>query len=437
MNEGLQPFLDALPKYLTLHGLTLRTNTSGRCPIKEHKSAYPFRMGIGRGGDPVWHCFACEQGGDIFDLATHLYGFPSGKEPGFYDITVRHLSDSLGIPFPDVKIVRTEKQQHAQLLYGAVREIANNLSILPVKEYATKRGWNKDLLKKYNVGGISNYDSLLKQLLKNYSDQVLQEIGFLSKYTPMFAEDRIIFTIHDTAGRPVGFTGRLMNVGSHAPRKYVNSPGSVIFSKRDLFYNYHRAKMNYVKHRCKVMYIVEGQADVLTLASKGIKAVVAASGIAFTDTHAKLLEDFDLCVACFDADNGGMQGTRKLYTKYKGIVGSDLYLLQLPMGADPDEYVKEHGAEAFAGLDPMLPIEWEILNEYSVKGMLLANYWLPKIANMNSLYHQRVLTMLSNKTGISFSDLNQRLQTLIRVEVRKLMVADLLSGNVNITVETK
>jgi len=84
-----------------------------------------------------------------------------------------------------------------------------------------------------------------------------------------------------------------------------------------------------------------------------------------------------------------------------------------------------------------LPIEWEILNEYSVKGMLLANYWLPKIANMNSLYHQRVLTMLSNKTGISFSDLNQRLQTLIRVEVRKLMVADLLSGNVNITVETK
>jgi len=440
MNEALTPYLEKLPEYLKRNGVNLKINTSGKCPIKEHKSHQPFRLGIGRGGDPVWHCFACDTGGSIFDLAAQLHGYPAGNEPGFYDVTVRHLSDTLQLPFPEQKVQRSAQEQHKMDLYNATREVSNHLSYLPVKEYAEKRGWNADILKEFNVGGIADYEKLLQYLRSNYSDKVLREIGVLTKnpnYRSIFAEGRIIFTIHDSIGRPVGFTARALNYEQGSNRKYVNTSNSAIFSKRNILYNIHRAKAALNKEQSKVLYMVEGQADIITLAANGIRSAVAISGTSFTDEHVNLVKDFNLVVSCLDADDGGNKATRKLYNKYHSVLGKDLYLLQLPAGQDPDDFVKTKGIDAFLSLDPILPIEWEILNEYTLRGKMLANYWLPRLAAMNSLYHQKVLKTLSVKASIDINELRDRLNTLILEETQRLMSAGLLTGSLNLSIERR
>jgi DNA primase len=441
MNESLSPYLEKLPEYLGKYGINLKINTSGKCPIKEHKSYQPFRLGIGRGGDPVWHCFACDIGGSIFDLAAQLHGYPRGTEPGFYDVTVRHLSDSLTLPFPNFKVQkRTVKEQYKIDLYNVTREISNHLSYLPIKEYAEKRGWDAKILKEFNIGGISDYNKLLSYLRTNYSDKVLTDVGFLTKnpnFRSIFFDDRIIFTIHDPVGRPVGFTARAMDYVGGNNRKYINTSNSVIFSKRNILYNIHRARAALNKEDSKVLYMVEGQADVITLASNGIRSAVAISGTSFTDEHVALIKEFNLVVSCLDADDGGTKATRKLYNKYHASIGKDLYLLQLPSGSDPDEFIKKNGIDAFLSLDPILPIEWEILNEYMIREKMLANYWLPRLAVMNSFYHEKVLKTISVKTGMCINSLRDRLNTLILEETQRLISTGLLTGSINLSIERR
>ena len=418
MKEVLKPFIEQLPKYLSSYGLNVITGVNTKCPIKEHKSAQPFLVAVNRNtGDYVWNCFACGEGGTIFELASTMHGFPRSNEPNFLDVTVRHLSDTLGIEFPDIeKKTLTPDQKFKNDLFAATREVSNHLSIGPVKDYIKSRNWDESILTKFNIGGISNYSKLLAELRQRYSDKVLKTINFISRHSAvksMFDDNRIIFTIHDSTGRPIGFTARSINHNSGTPRKYVNSSSSPIFKKRDILYNIHRARSSFKRHNSKVLYMVEGQADVLSLYHSGIESVVGISGTAFTNEHMKLIQDFDYVIACMDADDGGIKATRKVYTKYKEVTKKDLRLLQLPEGHDPDDYINTNGIKEFLNLQPMLPEEWEIMNEYVLTGRLLADYWLPRIAKLSALHHSSTLRTLSNKSGIDLSLLRKQLNLLM------------------------
>ena len=228
MKEALKPFIEQLPNYLSLHGLNIINGVNGKCPIKSHKSAQPFLVAVNRNtGDYVWNCFACGEGGTIFELAASMHGFPRSNETNFLEVTVRHLSDTLSIPFPEIdKKPLTADQKFKNDLYSATREVANHLSIAPIKSYIESRGWNETILTKFNIGGISNYSKLLSELRKRYSDKVLKTINFISRHSAvksMFDDNRIIFTIHDATGRPIGFTARAMVHNDGDPRKYINS----------------------------------------------------------------------------------------------------------------------------------------------------------------------------------------------------------------------
>ena len=440
MKEALKPFIEKLPDYLSVYGIKAVNGVNGKCPIKEHKSAQPFLVAVNRNtGDYVWNCFACGEGGTIFELAASMHGYPRSNENSFLDVTVRHISDTLGIPFPDIKKQDlTPDQKFKRDLYDATREVANHLSISPVKEYIEMRGWKQDIISKFNVGGISNYSKLLSYLRNKYSDKVLKTINFISRHSAvpsMFNDNRIIFTIHDSTGRPIGFTARSIEHKAGSPRKYVNSSSSPIFKKRDILYSIHRAKSTIKRHNSKVLYMVEGQADVLSLYQHGIESVVGISGTAFTNEHIKLIEDFEYVIVCLDADDGGDKATRKTYTKYKEVTGRDLRLIQLPKGQDPDEFITINGIDKFLNLQAMLPEEWEIMNEHILTKRLLADYWLPRIANINSLHHSSLLTTLSTKSGIDLSSLRQNLNYLILDKVSKEVAKASLDSRVTLKIE--
>ncbi len=441
MNNDLSIYFKKLIEYLATYGIHTHIDKYSKCPLKDHKTAKPFKLGIGSGGDPVWICFACGEGGTIFDLVASLQGYPKMGDPDFYSITVRYLSDLLSLPFPEDTNKNLSPQDRFKIdLYNLTREISNNLSYKKVEQYAARRGWGPSLLREFNVGGLLNYDKLLESFRARYSDKVLKTVGFLSKYPNMvsfFKENRIIFTIHDSWGKPIGFTSRLINYTKGTPRKYVNSSASPIFHKRNVLYNMHRARKALLKDESKVLYLVEGQADALTLYKSGIHSVLAISGASFTDQHMSEIEQFDLVVGCMDSDLGGERATRKLYSKYLERTGKDLYLLQLPDAMDPDDYINKYSVDSFLDLEPKLPIEWEILNEYTLRGKLLADYWLPRIGKVNSLYHEKILKTLSIKSGISLVDLQAKLNSIVLGLLGSSIAASSAGTNLKILIENK
>jgi len=412
---NLDNFYQKLQSYLSLHNVEAQYGTNSKCPIKSHKSKAPFIMNIGESARPVWYCHACSVGGSIFELAAFLYQLPFPRESGFYDITLQHLSDMLGEPMP-VKTTQTltPQEQERKSLYNATREVCNALTLNKnVLSYTSSRGWDTKTLKTFGVGVISDFKTLKSNLQARYSDSVLKAIGIISKgyYKTFLEEDRLLFPLHDYLGRPVGFTGRLIQHTKETPRKYVNTASSLIFKKSSVLYNLHRVNHSVRKDKKDLLYLVEGQADVLTLYQAGLRNVVAVSGVAFTDKHIELISDFDNVIACFDNDDGGFSATRKLYSKYKLATGKDLFLIKLSKFKDPDEYVKNEGLLSFQNLPTFLPIEWEILNT-NIHNEVAAEHWLRKLLNENSIYYDRILTILSNKTSVSITSLKHRLSQL-------------------------
>jgi len=142
-------------------------------------------------------------------------------------------------------------------------------------------------------------------------------------------------------------------------------------------------------------------------------------------------------VGCLDADDGGNKATRKMYSKYKELTGKTLKLMQLPLGEDPDDYITKYGVDAFLSIDSMLPVEWEIINEYTLRGKLLVDYWLPRIVDLNSIYHSRILTVLSNKSGILYSEIHAQLTIMLVTKISKLLSNGILDNNITISIERK
>ena len=433
---NLDDYYPLLQKYLSLHSIETQFGVNCKCPIKNHKSRAPFIINHGEGGRSVWYCHACGLGGSIFELASYLYQLPFLKESGFYSITLQHLSDFLGIEMPVInQKPLTSLEQEKNQLYSATRDICNNISISnQASKYATSRGWNTDILKKFGIGVLSDFKKLKINLQSKYSNKTLQSVGIVSKgyYKTFLEEDRLLFPIHDNLGRPVGFTGRLLNYKPGTPRKYVNTSSSLIFKKSNILYNLHRVLHGTKKNKDNLLYLVEGQADVVTLYQAGLTNVVAISGVAFTDFHLKLISKFDNIVACLDADDGGFVAAQKLYKKYKHFTKKDLFLIKLPEFKDPDEFVINRGLEVFQKLPTFLPIEWEIYNS-NIHNEVAAEHWLRKLLDENAIYYDRILKTLSKKTNISIDNLNLRLSQLsIEYLLTKMTSVDTDEFNLNI-----
>lgn len=157
--------------------------------------------------------------------------------------------------------------------------------------------------------------------------------------------DRLMFPIHDTRGRTIGFGGRVL--GNEEP-KYLNSPETVLFHKGSELYGLFEAQQ--ALRNIERLVVVEGYMDVIGLARHGIDFAVATLGTATTEDHLKRL--FRVCddiLFCFDGDRAGRAAAwRALETALPQIRdGRQVHFVFLPDGQDPDSFVKEQGAQLF------------------------------------------------------------------------------------------
>jgi DNA primase len=212
--------------------------------------------------------------------------------------------------------------------------------------YYTERGLRDDMIKKFHLGySLEKRDAFTEAAVKNgYRTDYLVKTGLTIEkedyHFDRFA-GRVIFPIHNIAGKVIAFGGRILK-GDKNVAKYVNSPESDIYHKSKVLYGMFQAKKSIVQNdKC---FLVEGYTDVISMHQAGIENVVASSGTSLTEDQIRLIKRFtNNLTILYDGDPAGIKAA------IRGIdmvleQGLNVKVLLLPDNEDPDSYSHKHSA---------------------------------------------------------------------------------------------
>lgn len=326
-------------------------NYWGRCPFHNEKTP-SFSVAADKG---FYYCFGCHAGGNVFQFIMKIENltFPEA---------VKFLAQKANIPIPEHSKTPAEeaREKERRRLYDVLALAARfyHFCLLkmpfaaPAREYAAARGLTPAVLDAFNIGyAPAGWDRLVRTLAKkDVTPQLLVQAGLAASrphghgYYDRFRH-RLMFPIHDARQRVVGFGGRTLD-GSEP--KYLNSPETALFNKRRVLYGLPQAAASIRRHNKAV--VVEGYMDAVTAHAHGCDQVVASLGTSFTPEQAKLLLRYTTDIAfAYDSDAAGQMATTRALAVAREL-GARIWVVSLPDGKDPDEYLRKHGATAFAAV---------------------------------------------------------------------------------------
>ena len=386
-------------------------NYKGLCPFHSEKTP----SFIVSSAKQIFHCFGCNEGGNVYQFVMKI------ENISFPD-SVLLLARRYGINITDQKIKGVNSSQK-NTLYDvnamAAEFFQRQLSDLPqgntAREYLRKRGINEDTIESFKIGYSSSLWDGVHQFLKKkgISTDIQNSAGLIKErengggYVDRFRE-RIIFTISDSEGRVVGFGGRILNDTDSRP-KYLNSPETLVYKKGNILYGLNITKDSIRKS--KEAFLVEGYFDLITVYQHGIKNIIATSGTALTEDHARILRRYtDTVTLVFDGDEAGRNASDR-----GGIVllngGVKVKVISLPHGNDPDNFIREKRGEGFLNIARESKTFMEyIINKAIAESDLKSldekirciNSIIPFLSIINNSVERSIyLSLLAEKTGVS------------------------------------
>ena len=224
----------------------------------------------------------------------------------------------------------------------------------PYRDYLKKREISGETIEKFQLGATPpGWDSLYQALKKQgVKEQEMLDLGLISaskrsgQYIDPFRQ-RLMFPIGDEKGSIIAFGGRIIDKDS-SPQKYLNSPDTPLFHKSRNLYGLHLARTQI--RNADLAIIVEGYMDVISCHQYGICNAIAPLGTAFTPEQGRLLMRSTYQVGIsFDGDAAGIKATMRCLDILSDL-GCTARVIQIPDQADPDEYLKKYGKEAFEAL---------------------------------------------------------------------------------------
>jgi len=321
----------------------------GLCPFHNEKSP-SFTVTPDK---QIYKCFGCGEAGNVISFVMKT------RNISFTD-AVQVLADKANITITHGN--NNAQQQNNLKLYNINVETArfyfyNLRKNKNAMQYLSKRGVTTQIINKFGLGYASDsWDSLIKFLKgKGYTELDMLNAGLIIKSEKGTFYDRfrnrIIFPVFDYRNKVIGFGGRVLD---NSKPKYLNSPETPIFHKGTNLYGLNFASKDV---RDRTLIIVEGYMDCISLYQYGMNYAVASLGTALTPSQAKLLKRFvDKIIISYDADAAGQNATLRGLDILKDE-GLEVKVLIVPDGKDPDEYLKNHGREAFVNLiEDALPI---------------------------------------------------------------------------------
>ncbi len=301
-----------------------------------------------------FHDFSSGKHGDIFTFVSETEGlsFPEAVE---------RLAAMAGVPMPRQTVAEAEQEKkRASLLdvlamaLGVFEANLNQPVGARARGYLSDRGLGPAVQQRFSLGYSSPERFALRDALAGKGVDVDQMIeagllihgeGIAVPYDRF--RDRVMFPIHDRAGRVVAFGGRAMEAGAKA--KYLNSPETALFHKGALLFNHHRARKP--AHDSGEVIVVEGYVDVIALSEAGFPNVVAPLGTALTSDQCALLWAMaSEPILCFDGDSAGRKAAFRAIETALPLIGAgkSFRFALLPEGQDPDDLVRASGAPAMA-----------------------------------------------------------------------------------------
>jgi DNA primase len=345
--------VDVVSQYVNLKRQGNGLRYVGLCPFHSEKTpSFGVHSGLG-----YYKCFGCDAAGDVFKFVQEI-------ESLTFPETLKVLAERYGIPMPErQRSDQPEEQKRAAL--HEMHEIAAELfqSNLrgaageQARRYLESRNVSRSALDEFRLGlSLESWDQLTQRLQK-FGPSLLAESGLAKQresggFFDLF-RDRIMFPIHNEAGKLIGFGGRALS--KDVQPKYLNSPDTPIYKKSSVLYNLHRAKIDARKN--DRMILVEGYMDVIGIYSAGIHEVVAISGTAMGTDQVRTIKRQvahqqaakGAVILNLDPDAAGSRGTEKHITTFLAE-GLRVRVLEIPGGLDPDEYIQQFGVDEYRKL---------------------------------------------------------------------------------------
>jgi len=400
---------------------------TGLCPFHNEKTP-SFHVHPDRG---FFKCFGCNAAGNAIDFVMKRDRVEFGE-------ALRTLAGQFNVELPKLGSGQKSDTGLRQALLDACSAAAgvfhNNLfgpAGAAAREYLEKRGFTDHTLKKFKIGlAAQGWDGLMRHpAMSKFRPELLLQAGLLkakdgdeSRRYDTF-RDRIMFPISDEQGRVIAFGGRV-TATNDSPAKYLNSPETPLFLKSKVAYGLDQGRQRIVE--TKTVAIVEGYTDVVMAHQFGASNVVATLGTAMTEQHISLLRRFaDRVVLLFDGDEAGENAVDRALSIFLSQP-IEIAIATLPDGQDPDEYLLEHGLEAFdkllANAEDALTFQWRQLfrqlgaseNDLTARTKAIEGF-LQRLAvarqgNVDAIRWGALLARVSKFTEIPVEQLNQRLK---------------------------
>ena len=325
------------------------------CPLHNDRKSPSFSVSADK---QLFHCFGCGAGGTVINFIMH-------KENLDFMEAVKLLADRARIPMPDTRSnaqrnemakIHDKKQRMYKMNADAGKffhSCLTNSKYAFAMEYLKNRNISSATITSFGLGyAPDSWNALLNHLKGlGYTESEIAECGLCvrrdndgSCYDKF--RDRVMFPIIDLRGNVIGFGGRIINDKNDDAAKYLNSPETLVFKKKENLF-----AMNFAKNSKEDrLLIMEGYMDVISLYQKGFTNAVASLGTAFTPEQAQIIKKYKgRAVLCYDADEAGQKAALRA-GEILSNANIKTKVLTVAGAKDPDEYINLKGAEMFKNL---------------------------------------------------------------------------------------
>jgi DNA primase len=317
---------------------------TGLCPFHTEKTP-SFSV---HSSHQFYKCFGCGASGDVFKFIMEI------ERIGFFE-ALKLVAERNGIAMPkrdysdpDSKLRGSLMEMH-EIAARLFQSNLNGSAGAPARQYLAGRNVAPEQIAEFGLGlSDASGNQLIHQLESRFAPEQLEQSGLVVKrqegagFYDRF-RGRLMFPIHNESGKVIGFGGRALRPGDEP--KYLNSSETPLYRKSYVLYNLHRAKDAVRKSEYAVL--VEGYMDVIGVFSAGVHNVVASCGTALTNTQVRALKRHsESIIVNFDPDTAGANAAERSIQMLLDE-GLRVRVLQLGGDLDPDEYVKDRGADAY------------------------------------------------------------------------------------------
>jgi len=381
--------------------------------------------------EQYYHCFGCGASGSVITFVQKY------ESIDFMD-AVRSLAKRANIEVPLLNDASAEeaakrkrqKDEAEKIMLATAKFYRNNLYSGKADrhvEYLLNRGIQPSIIKKFGFGASLDFSSLpayLYDLGFKKEDILIAGVCSESKNGDRrlydFEAERVTVPIINAMDEVIAFGGRLLQVKS-GMGKYKNTRETILFNKSKTLFNLNMVKRLKQEKRIDNLIMVEGYMDAITLYQAGFKNVVASMGTSLTPDQARMVKRYtDSVLVSYDGDFAGQKANSRGMEIFKRA-GLNVKVVPLPDGEDPDDVIRNHGAEFYSDcLTKAMPlVDYKIYSlgkaynldkpeekrEYALQVLKVIK------AESESTLREELISNLSRATGYSVKALNEDLSS--------------------------